>query len=139
MRISDWSSDVCSSDLPKPWAGHPRHHRAAESAIRLVAGSKQVRITHPSVATVRRIVHDIGCASEEEAAVANVPDSPRGTPAAESGGQYEKRTHRLTRGGGGFHSRSAGFGESIRKGRRSRPGGIDDHGPSRSFERRHTT
>src|SRR3546814_18930534 len=79
MRISDWSSDVCSSDL-----------------------------------------HDIGCASEEEAAVANVPDSPRGTPAAESGGQYEKRTHRLTRGGGGFHSRSAGFGESIRKGSRGR-------------------
>src|SRR3546814_4034417 len=103
--------------IAKPWAGHPRHHRSAESAIRLVAGSKQVRITHPSVATVRRIVHDIGCASEEEAAVANVPDSPRGTPAAESGGQYEKRTHRLTRGGGGFHSRSAGFGESIRKGR----------------------
>src|SRR3546814_3372898 len=21
MRISDWSSDVCSSDLPAPWAG----------------------------------------------------------------------------------------------------------------------
>src|SRR3546814_9061555 len=21
MRISDWSSDVCSSDLPHPWAG----------------------------------------------------------------------------------------------------------------------
>src|SRR3546814_6384723 len=78
--------------IAKPWAGHPRHHRSAESAIRLVAGSKQVRITHPSVATVRRIVHDIGCASEEEAAVANVPDSLRGTPAAESGGKYEKRT-----------------------------------------------
>src|SRR3546814_10455481 len=95
MRISDWSSDVCSSDL-----------------------------------------HDIGCASEEEAAVANVPDSPRGTPAAESGGQYEKRTHRLTRGGGGFHSRSAGFGESIRKGSRGPPGGSTERGPARSFESR---
>src|SRR3546814_17228816 len=119
--------------IAKPWAGHPRHHRSAESAIRLVAGSKQVRITHPSVATVRRIVHDIGCASEEEAAVANVPDCPRGTPAAERGGQDAKRTHRLTRVGGGFHSRTTGLGESIRTGSRGTPGGSNERGPTPPF------
>src|SRR3546814_9465696 len=27
MRISDWSSDVCSSDLPQP--SHPRAHRGS--------------------------------------------------------------------------------------------------------------
>src|SRR3546814_6904181 len=32
MRISDWSSDVCSSDLPACLAGAKRHLRTADSA-----------------------------------------------------------------------------------------------------------
>src|SRR3546814_8290915 len=29
MRISDWSSDVCSSDLPRPWNSHRSWRDAA--------------------------------------------------------------------------------------------------------------
>src|SRR3546814_9423882 len=32
MRISDWSSDVCSSDLPKKQHGKPENRRAASHA-----------------------------------------------------------------------------------------------------------
>src|SRR3546814_17858705 len=31
MRISDWSSDVCSSDLRPEWADWPRARRLAEA------------------------------------------------------------------------------------------------------------
>src|SRR3546814_10431191 len=33
MRISDWSSDVCSSDLPVGVAGFPVHPRNAEQPV----------------------------------------------------------------------------------------------------------
>src|SRR3546814_8552445 len=33
MRISDWSSDVCSSDLPRVGQGHPRFRRAVPLAV----------------------------------------------------------------------------------------------------------
>src|SRR3546814_8405816 len=32
MRISDWSSDVCSSDLFQQWLGKPRHQLASSPA-----------------------------------------------------------------------------------------------------------
>src|SRR3546814_6733943 len=32
MRISDWSSDVCSSDLPQPRRPEPRSHAGAAAA-----------------------------------------------------------------------------------------------------------
>src|SRR3546814_3994439 len=35
MRISDWSSDVCSSDLPDRSAAH-RHAKLGEAVLRLV-------------------------------------------------------------------------------------------------------
>src|SRR3546814_5081207 len=34
MRISDWSSDVCSSDLPTPRAGEPQSRPAGPSRQR---------------------------------------------------------------------------------------------------------
>src|SRR3546814_10477285 len=33
MRISDWSSDVCSSDLAGPLKSRGRKHRAAEGGV----------------------------------------------------------------------------------------------------------
>src|SRR3546814_3703626 len=33
LRISDWSSDVCSSDLAQPLAGKDREHRAQRQAL----------------------------------------------------------------------------------------------------------
>src|SRR3546814_5439746 len=43
MRISDWSSDVCSSDLPRRWAGARSrggggHHRQPGDAVGEEAG-----------------------------------------------------------------------------------------------------
>src|SRR3546814_19520681 len=37
MRISDWSSDVCSSDLWKPYGGHP--YTPDEIAVPLISGA----------------------------------------------------------------------------------------------------
>src|SRR3546814_1005843 len=42
MRISDWSSDVCSSDLAPSWLGGSRRRRA-----RL---RKELQVAHPGVA-----------------------------------------------------------------------------------------
>src|SRR3546814_16280913 len=46
VRISDWSSDVCSSDLAEPsvdrgWCAGVRHHRRIGFDARRVAGSEQ--------------------------------------------------------------------------------------------------
>src|SRR3546814_2794315 len=35
MRISDWSSDVCSSDLPQPPAPQPRERRVLQHELHL--------------------------------------------------------------------------------------------------------
>src|SRR3546814_6616150 len=52
MRISDWSSDVCSSDLPerssKDATHEQRHHDAAERRITVTQGTTQVT-TDPNV------------------------------------------------------------------------------------------
>src|SRR3546814_13824942 len=37
MRISDWSSDVCSSDLHETVEGRPQHQRQADPAQRTAA------------------------------------------------------------------------------------------------------
>src|SRR3546814_10087299 len=47
MRISDWSSDVCSSDLKDRFAG-ARHLRSA--LLRLAPGGRCVAIMPPSFA-----------------------------------------------------------------------------------------
>src|SRR3546814_6586006 len=49
MRISDWSSDVCSSDLPIPAAGRPCGSRAAAPTE---SKSGMRRLTLIAVATV---------------------------------------------------------------------------------------
>src|SRR3546814_20966979 len=36
MRISDWSSDVCSSDLPRPVEDMPLDHQARQLGLMLV-------------------------------------------------------------------------------------------------------
>src|SRR3546814_14947644 len=49
MRISDWSSDVCSSDLPKPWT--PVEHATAtiNDTSGTTARPKGVQITHRNI------------------------------------------------------------------------------------------
>src|SRR3546814_6870494 len=53
MRISDWSSDVCSSDLPNigtvPWIGGNRRFGAAPKVARTLSCSIMER---PKVATI---------------------------------------------------------------------------------------
>src|SRR3546814_18873730 len=45
MRISDWSSDVCSSDLPYLWpAGEPHLKLRIVAAMLLVLASKLVQV-----------------------------------------------------------------------------------------------
>src|SRR3546814_2608301 len=41
MRISDWSSDVCSSDLQLPAAGHP-----VPASLRNISGEKKLPVWH---------------------------------------------------------------------------------------------
>src|SRR3546814_18098609 len=53
MRISDWSSDVCSSDLYESWNhdARLRHNRAAlgnAPALTIAAGSQSVPLSLPS-------------------------------------------------------------------------------------------
>src|SRR3546814_7696882 len=46
MRISDWSSDVCSSDLPRSArapAGNPRHRHRKGQPPRLPQGQRRLR------------------------------------------------------------------------------------------------
>src|SRR3546814_9433698 len=41
MRISDWSSDVCSSDLTLPWTAGPRLDRARIAIVTTAGLSRQ--------------------------------------------------------------------------------------------------
>src|SRR3546814_2117748 len=62
MRISDWSSDVCSSDLryfsgsrellAKDWASRPFHRKIAENLARLIR-SEERRVGKECVSTCR--------------------------------------------------------------------------------------
>src|SRR3546814_1417830 len=48
MRISDWSSDVCSSDLPRlPTARWPRHRRPAHRQSRCQPDSQSPPTRRP--------------------------------------------------------------------------------------------
>src|SRR3546814_8236392 len=55
MRISDWSSDVCSSDLCDPLATRGRLHDEPESAYRSCYQRDRDRIIHSSA--FRRLKH----------------------------------------------------------------------------------
>src|SRR3546814_3879959 len=77
MRISDWSSDVCSSDLQHPWrrirakAGlddvriHDLRHSYASGALALGEGLPMIGklLGHTQVQTTARYAHQIGRAS----------------------------------------------------------------------------
>src|SRR3546814_14944031 len=45
MRISDWSSDVCSSDLPAPWANDPSALRIETDVRKLADDAMEGRET----------------------------------------------------------------------------------------------
>src|SRR3546814_9734659 len=55
MRISDWSSDVCSSDL----IAVRRHHRAQRQAAFAQAGVQYAAVLHPLVQQAERQGGDI--------------------------------------------------------------------------------
>src|SRR3546814_6547654 len=64
MRISDWSSDVCSSDLPKALQGY---ESAVNHWIIPTLGRKRVGTLKPSdVRAVTRAVFDAGRATRSE-------------------------------------------------------------------------
>src|SRR3546814_1762601 len=69
MRISDWSSDVCSSDLDRAGAGNHRHHplRGGAGWRDVLAASRHARpglVMAPSSRPSQRyrIRHDYGTA-----------------------------------------------------------------------------
>src|SRR3546814_3906403 len=71
MRISDWSSDVCSSDLPVPRHHHPFHHcpsflwrpdyafRSVNCCFCATNGRKSRMSTRPRVDAAGRCVRPI--------------------------------------------------------------------------------
>src|SRR3546814_3462150 len=93
MRISDWSSDVCSSDLSMPG----RHNRsidgrAAESAARSIVGEKR-EARRPTMLKKLKIMSLAGAAIAMGAA-AMVP----ATPAAAQSRHHQYRGHDYDRG-----------------------------------------
>src|SRR3546814_1458699 len=44
MRTSDWSSDVCSSDLRRTHAPHNLHHAPKRGALELLASVQRVTV-----------------------------------------------------------------------------------------------
>src|SRR3546814_12486129 len=76
MRISDWSSDVCSSDLPLLWKGrshrreHPVHEdlahedqlliRNADDQIRRGVGPAEKQYIHDAIAQIRSEERRVG-------------------------------------------------------------------------------
>src|SRR3546814_5351279 len=73
MRISDWSSDVCSSDL-RAWAGH-RHGDTYQGGGRIFANSDD----HPGTNAARR-THQPGRSAAGVAAELLRWAEPRGGP-----------------------------------------------------------
>src|SRR3546814_5308506 len=68
MRISDWSSDVCSSDLPDAGAGPAWRTAAAAPAGPARPGGARLRWHHPDAAAVdqcARPYHGVQGRSEE--------------------------------------------------------------------------
>src|SRR3546814_1608778 len=57
MRISDWSSDVCSSDLSGPSAA-PRHDRQRQDRRPLVSGDRRVHARPVALLLRRGLVLD---------------------------------------------------------------------------------
>src|SRR3546814_1064962 len=74
MRISDWSSDVCSSDLPIE-----REDLPEETIAEVPAGEVDASITPPAAQpgvasfTVQYASPDVGSVSATESAVGGVP------------------------------------------------------------------
>src|SRR3546814_17115944 len=62
MRISDWSSDVCSSDLPEAWTVEQRIDYLAEGQARFAQPVSHKLYENPEVrAEIRRIGFLNGC------------------------------------------------------------------------------
>src|SRR3546814_5759337 len=53
MRISDWSSDVCSSDLPRKWIKTPRARARGRSVAACVMGQACAPAPVPRVGRAR--------------------------------------------------------------------------------------
>src|SRR3546814_17589230 len=67
MRISDWSSDVCSSDLLPARLGIPQRHRAAPAFGAAVDTAE--RVDHPAVLLHRDVdVRELGHAGQADRA-----------------------------------------------------------------------
>src|SRR3546814_14975502 len=65
MRISDWSSDVCSSDLLPARLGIPQRHRAAPAFGAAVDTAE--RVDHPAVLLNRAVdVRELGHAGQAD-------------------------------------------------------------------------
>src|SRR3546814_16431569 len=71
MRISDWSSDVCSSDLPNHTPLRSRHHRSEKDAKTPLDG-------HATVTSPRYFTKSLDMTSRwiSEAPPKIVPDKP---------------------------------------------------------------
>src|SRR3546814_7899722 len=53
MRISDWSSDVCSSDLTPPQAGQPAHGMATCQPLSAATGGRRDRARYRGARNAR--------------------------------------------------------------------------------------
>src|SRR3546814_19987261 len=66
MRISDWSSDVCSSDLPRLPCASPHHQRRAESEHRNAhpRSDQRIEIILLQSSVMRLMMVAVPCPSE---------------------------------------------------------------------------
>src|SRR3546814_19025916 len=55
MRISDWSSDVCSSDLDRAWRHRVDRNAAPAEFLRHVPGEHLDRALHRRISSIARI------------------------------------------------------------------------------------
>src|SRR3546814_6177795 len=91
MRISDWSSDVCSSDLRQSWSG-PRPGAHRHRLLGMFGGDQRDTARQPyrPVGTVRT-----GADGEYRAMLAPPPGDPRTRAAVERSASSEEHTSEL--------------------------------------------
>src|SRR3546814_7656100 len=92
MRISDWSSDVCSSDLSAARDLHATSPQPADPPLRLIQqGSKEHAMTHRS----RLAGFIIDCETGDLDAAASFWSGALGMPVAERYARSEEHTSEL--------------------------------------------